>query len=171
MKEENNSSDNQVITPVFGASNRPSGRPEFEGAKAPQPGEVSAALGSDSIPFSGIPTSSAGAAPVNKKATKLSRAQLVEIEAKLSARDHAVLQVIKKYRFLTSDQIGRLYLTDTENDAHSKNCRQPPTRPESRKLSKVFEQAHHTMLSPDTYKPAFPMQFHPPEHSAQKTAV
>ena len=112
MKEDNNSSENQVMTPVFGPSNRPSGRREFEGAKAPQPGEDSAAFGSDSIPFSGIPTSSAGAAPVNKKSTKLSRAQLVEIEAKLSARDHAVLQAIKKYRFLTSDQIGRLYLAD-----------------------------------------------------------
>lgn len=112
MKNDNNSSEKQLATPVLGASNRPSRRPEFEDATEPEAGKTFATKGSDSIPFSGIPTSSAGAAPVNKKSTKLSRAQLVEIEAQLSARDHAVLQAIRKYRFLTSDQIGRLYLTD-----------------------------------------------------------
>ena len=112
MKDDNNLSGNQLLTSVLGASNRPSSRSEFKGAMEPQAGGESAGIGSDSIPFTGIPSSSAGAATVKKKTTKLSRAQLVEIEKLLTARDHAVLQAIKKYRFLTSDQIGRLYLTD-----------------------------------------------------------
>ena len=112
MKNDNNSSKNQLPTPVLDPSRRPSGRPEFEGGKAPQAGGTSEALGNDSIPISGIATSSAGAGAVNKKSTKPSRAQLIEIEAQLTARDHAVLHAIKKYRFLTSDQVGRLYMTD-----------------------------------------------------------
>lgn len=112
MKNDNNSSGNQLLTSVLGASNRPSSRSEFEGAMEPQAGGDFSPKGSDSIPFTGIPSSSAGAAQVKKKTTKLSRAQLVEIEELLTARDHAVLQAIKKYRFLTSDQIGRLYMTD-----------------------------------------------------------
>lgn len=112
MNEDHKPTQNQLSTPVSDPSNRPSNRSEFAGAKAPQPGGDSAAEGSGSIPFQGIPTSSAGAAPVKHKSTKLTRAQLVGIEGRLSARDHAVLQAIRKYRFLTSDQIGRLYITD-----------------------------------------------------------
>lgn len=112
MNEDHKISENQLSTPVFDPSRRPSGRTEFEGENAPQVGGDSSALGSDSIPISGIPSSSAGAGAVKKKSTKLTRAQLVEIEDQLTARDHAVLQAIKKYRFLTSDQIGRLYVTD-----------------------------------------------------------
>ena len=112
MNEDNINTKNQLVTPVLGASNRPSGRSEFEGAMEPQAGRAAEAFGSDSIPFSGIPSSSAGAAPVKNKTTKLSREQLIKIEDQLTARDHAVLQAIKKYRFLTSDQVGRLYMTD-----------------------------------------------------------
>lgn len=112
MNEDHKISENQLSTPVFDPSRRPSGRPEFEGENAPQVGGDSATLGSDSIPISGIPSQAAGAGAVKKKSTKLTRAQLVEIEDLLTARDHAVLQAIKKYRFLTSDQIGRLYMTD-----------------------------------------------------------
>lgn len=41
---------------------------------------------------------------------KMMRKELETIESKLSARDHAVLLALRKYRFLTSDQIGRLYV-------------------------------------------------------------
>lgn len=112
MNEYHNSAQNQLPTPVPGASNRPSNRSEFESGEMPETGGKFLAKGNGSIPFQGIPSPSAGAAPGRKKVTKLTRAQLERIEAHLTARDHAVLQAIRKYRFLTSDQIGRLYITD-----------------------------------------------------------
>ena len=109
MISNHNSSKNQLTTLDTEASNRPSHRSEFEGATEPEAGISSAAKGSDSIPFTGIPPSAAGAAAVKKKSTKLSREQLARIEAHLTARDLKVLEAIRKYRFLTSDQIGRLF--------------------------------------------------------------
>ena len=112
MKENHKASKNQLSTPVSGPSNRPSTRPEFGGEKVPETSEVSKTKGGGSIPLQGIASHSAAARPVKSKNTKLTRQQLEEIEARLSARDHAVLQAIRKYRFLTSTQIGRLYITD-----------------------------------------------------------
>ena len=110
--QDHNHAQSQPSTPVSVASNRPSARSEFEGSRMPAAGALSGNKGGESIPFSGIASHSAGAAPAHLKDTRISRQQLVGIEDKLSARDHAVLQAIRKYRFLTSDQIGRLYLTD-----------------------------------------------------------
>jgi len=112
MNEDHKTSKNQLSTPVAGASNRPSRRPEFETAKGTQPHGNLSAKGNGSIPIQGIASSPAGAGAVNSKTTRLTRQQLAEIEEQLSARDHAVLQAIRKYRFLTSSQIGRLYITD-----------------------------------------------------------
>lgn len=112
MKEYHNNAQNQLTTPDIPLSNRLSNRSGFEGEKAPQTGECDSTLGRDSIPDTGIVSPAASAEAVKKKTTKLSRAQLLEIEDRLSARDHAILQAIRQYRFLTSDQIGRLYLTD-----------------------------------------------------------
>lgn len=112
MKENHKASKNQLSTPVSDPSNRPSTRPEFGGEKVPETSEVSKTKGGGSIPLQGIASHSTAARPVKSKNTKLTRQQLEEIEARLSARDHAVLQAIRKYRFLTSTQIGRLYITD-----------------------------------------------------------
>ena len=110
MNKDHISGKNQSPVFVSEASNRPSLRREFEGEKTAKPSVEGASLGRSSIPLRGIPSSAAGAAP--QKIERFSRAQLVEIESQLSARDHAVLMAIRKYRFLTSDQIGRLYMTE-----------------------------------------------------------
>lgn len=112
MKEDNKTTNNQRLTPVSGESNRPSNHSEFESDKTPEACENTPAKGSDSPLIQGSPSLMAAGTPVNSKPTKLTRQQLVSIEAHLTARDHAVLQAIRKYRFLTTDQIGRLYVTD-----------------------------------------------------------
>ena len=99
-------STNNPNEPEKGLSNRPSYRFEEQRGKAPEASTSSPHKGDGSIPFTGIP-SGEGA---TKKSTRLSRQQLIAIEERLSARDHAVLMAIRKYRFLTSDQIGRLYI-------------------------------------------------------------
>ncbi len=112
MNEDHKTSKNQLSTPVFAPSNRPSLRPEFGGEEVAEASETFEAKGGGSIPLQGIASHPAAARPVKSKATKLTRQQLEEIEARLSARDHAVLQAIRRYRFLTSTQIGRLYITN-----------------------------------------------------------
>ena len=112
MNEDHKTSKNQLSTPVSSPSNRPSLRPEFGGEKVAGTSEISEAKGGGSIPLQGIASHPAAARPVKSKNTKLTRQQLEGIEARLSARDHAVLQAIRKYRFLTSTQIGRLYITN-----------------------------------------------------------
>lgn len=111
MNEDHKTSKNQLSTPVFAPSNRPSLRPEFGGEKVAEASETSRAKGDGSIPLQGIASHPAAARPVKCRSIKLTRQQLEEIEARLSARDHAVLQAIRRYRFLTSTQIGRLYIT------------------------------------------------------------
>ena len=102
---------NQLSAPVTEASNRPSRRSGFERENSAGPHGNSTAKGGDSIPFQGIPSHAAGLEPTRSKTMRLTRQQLIQIEAHLSARDHAVLQAIRKYRFLTSTQIGNLYIT------------------------------------------------------------
>ena len=111
MKSNNNNSENQAFTSVFTASARPSNRLYFKGAEMAKNSADKQNMGDDSIPFQGIPpNSAAGAAP--KKKTRLTRAQLEKLEERLSARDLSVLQALRKYRFLTSDQIGRLFFAN-----------------------------------------------------------
>ena len=102
---------NQLSVPATEASNRPSRRSGFERENGAGPCGNSTAKGGDSIPFQGIPSHAAGPEPTRSKTMRLTRQQLIQIEAHLSARDHAVLQAIRKYRFLTSTQIGNLYIT------------------------------------------------------------
>ena len=106
-----NDSEKQAATPENDPSHRPSSRPIFESQEAAEPGTVSATKGYGSIPLTGIASPKA-ARDVHYKNTRLTRAQLEQIEAHLTARDHAVLQAIRKYRFLTSAQIGTLYVTN-----------------------------------------------------------
>lgn len=108
MKQYNNNSEKQGFTSVFQASNRPSNHLDFESQKTAKESQSKHNLGSDSIPIQGIPPNSAAGATPKKKA-KLTRAQLVLLETHLSARDLSILQALRKYRFLTSDQVGRLY--------------------------------------------------------------
>ena len=117
MNEDHKPTENQLVTPVSGASNRPSNRSENLGAESRTVGGFSKNKGGDSIPLPGIPFRTARPALVNCDVTRLSRKQLLKIEEHLSARDHAVLQAVRRYRFLTSDQIGRLYVTDCSTKA------------------------------------------------------
>lgn len=110
MNEYHKTSENQLPTAVDRLSTRPSNRLEGQSQQGAQPSAAQQNKGADSIPFPGIPSQAAEATAVNPKSARLSRSQLEQIEAKLSARDHAVLQAIRKYRFLTSEQIGRLYV-------------------------------------------------------------
>ena len=97
MKQHHISSEDQAFTSAFKASNRPSSRFDFESQETATISQTMSSNGSDSIPFQGIPPNpAAGADP--KKKTRLTRAQLEK-----------VLQALRKYRFLTSDQVGRLY--------------------------------------------------------------
>ena len=111
MKPNNNNSENQAFTSVFVASNRPSNRLDFKGAEMAEECPDKQHKGGDSIPFQGIPPNSAAGADPKKK-TRLTRAQLEMLEERLFARDLSVLQALRKYRFLTSDQVGRLYFTN-----------------------------------------------------------
>lgn len=111
MKPNNNNSKNQTFTSVFSASNRPSNRLDFKGAEMAEDGADKQFKGGDSTPFQGIPPNSAAGAALNKK-IRLTRIQLEKLEECLSARDLSVLQALRKYRFLTSDQVGRLYFTN-----------------------------------------------------------
>lgn len=122
MNENDKTRKKQAIIPDAAPSHRPSSRSEFERGQTPEPSETNASLGSDSIPFLGIAFDSAGRRPVSSKTKKLSRIQLTEIEGCLTARDHAVLQTIRKYRFLTSTQVGNLFFTDcTTKTSRSRN--------------------------------------------------
>ncbi len=111
MKPNNNNSENQAFISVSTASNRPSNRLDFKGAVMAEDGTDKQYKGDDSIPFQGIPPNSAAGAAPDKK-TRLTRTQLEKLEERLSARDFSVLQALRKYRFLTSDQVGRLYFTN-----------------------------------------------------------
>lgn len=108
MKQDHISSENQGFTSVFRASNRPSNRLDFESDKTAKDSQNKRYNGDDSIPFQGIPPNSAADAAPEKK-TRLTRMQLERLEERLSARDLSVLQALRKYRFLTSDQVGRLF--------------------------------------------------------------
>ena len=120
MKEDENSQkkfcDICSKTPKFAsvkeASGRPSDHSEFKRQTSPASADKPSSLGSDSIPFLGIAFSPAPERPAISKAKKISRAELTKIESHLTARDHAVLVTIRKYRFLTSTQVGKLFFTD-----------------------------------------------------------
>lgn len=110
MNNNHNNSNKQVFTDVITASNRPSCRLDFKEEQTPGASPKSQVKGSDSIPYMGIPPNAADGAKVKK--TRLTRARLMELEEHLSARDLSVLQAIQKYKFLTSDQVGRLFFSN-----------------------------------------------------------
>ena len=112
MNDNHNMTEMQALTPETAPSSRPSSRLEFESEETPEPSAKDESLGSGSIPFLGIAFHSARSRPVGSKLKKLSRVQLTELEDRLTARDLAVLQTIRKYRFLTSSQVGSLFFTD-----------------------------------------------------------
>lgn len=111
MKSNNNNSENQAFISVSKASNRPSNRLDFKSAEVAKNCTDTQYNGDNSIPFQGIPPNSAAGADPKKK-SRLTRAQLEKLEERLSARDLSVLQALRKYRFLTSNQVGRLYFTN-----------------------------------------------------------
>lgn len=112
MNENHITTEKQAVTPDKAPSSRPSYRSELEGEGMPKGSAKDERLGSGSIPFLGIAFHSARSRPAGSKLKKLSRVQLTELEARLTARDLAVLQTIRKYRFLTSSQVGRLFFAD-----------------------------------------------------------
>lgn len=137
MKSNNNNSENQVFISVFAASNRPSNRMDFKGAEMAEAGAVKQNKGDDSIPFQGIPPNSAAGAAPDKK-IRLTRTQLERLEERLSARDLSVLQALRKYRFLTSDQVGRLYFTNCSTQTSQ-------TRNQNLLLRRLFD---HGLIRP-----------------------
>lgn len=114
MNLEHITHENQTKTPVIGASNRASCRSENEGAKNAIPADNPDANGSGSIPFTGIATTLASgtASRSESKNSSLTKTQLEKIKQRLTERDRSVLRAVRKYRFMTSDQIGRLYVTE-----------------------------------------------------------
>ena len=111
MKNDNIVSKKQGMTPENDPSLRSSPRSEFEPEPTAEGCENETALGSDSIPFLGIPFA-AGEPLVHSKHKKYRRGQLVKLEDKLTARDRAVMEALRKYRFLTSSQVGRIFFAD-----------------------------------------------------------
>lgn len=111
MKTDHITSKNQGLTPENDPSNRPSLRSEFEVAEASEGCAKADAFGSDSIPFLGIPFAT-GEPLVHSKKKKLRRKHLAELEDKLTARDRAVMEALRKYRFLTSSQVGRIFFSE-----------------------------------------------------------
>lgn len=112
MNENYKTTENQAVTPDTDPSHRPSGRPEFEGEEAAELGDHEGSLGSDSIPFLGIAFAEQPPRKAISKVKKLSRVQLTKLEELLTARDRNVLETIRKYRFLTSSQVGKLFFAD-----------------------------------------------------------
>ena len=121
----------QAMTPENQSSGRSSRRDEFEREQTAEERMVSLANGSDSIAYSAISTTMAEALSVaSAKATKasfdrtkrLARQHLLKLEEHLTAREHSVLITILKYRFLTSDQVGRLFFQScTTKTSRSRN--------------------------------------------------
>ena len=108
MNKDHIDSISQEFIPVPGASNRPSSRLDFEAKQTANKDQTIRNKGADAIPLSGIPPNTVGGAAPSKN-TRISRIQLVELEERLTARDLSVLQTLERYKFLTSDQVGRLY--------------------------------------------------------------
>lgn len=48
---------------------------------------------------------------------RLSRKKLIEIDSRLSDRDHEVLMTIRKYRYLMTGQVERLLFTEAANNS------------------------------------------------------
>lgn len=114
MNENHKTREKQAVTPVAEPSVRPSDRLGGEFEISAEKSGNSGFLGSDSIPVSGI-VSTRQQRPTHSGRKKKTRTQLLAIEKQLSARDHSVLETIQKYRFLTSDQIARMFFSDCAN--------------------------------------------------------
>lgn len=137
MNTYHNNKDNSEITSDKTTSNRSSNRLDFDLKQTAETSQTKSNTGSESIPFQGIPPSSAaGVAPTKK--VKLTRSRLCELEERLSARDLSVLQTILRYKFLTSDQVGRLYFD---------NCSTKTSRTRSQNLL-LKRLSDHGLLKP-----------------------
>ena len=112
MKDDHIYEKKQLSTPGDDPSNRPSNQVEFGGEEMPEPSEFAEFKEGDSIPYQGIASRKQAEEDSNSQNRKISKQQLIRIEGNLTGRDHEVLRALKKYRFMTSDQIGRLFVTD-----------------------------------------------------------
>ena len=82
----------------------------------PEPAQLSgfsAGNGGDSLPIQGSASSAAAETPERK--IRLSQTQLRDLSQRLSPRDKSILAALKKYRFLFTNQIQRLYFTESES--------------------------------------------------------
>ena len=82
----------------------------------PEPAQLSgfsAGNGGDSLPIQG--STSLAAAETPERKTRLSQSQLRDLSQRLSSRDKRILATLKKYRFLFTNQIQRLYFTESES--------------------------------------------------------
>lgn len=131
MNNNHKAGEKQAFTPENQSSRRSSRRPEFEREQTAEERLVSLANGSDSIAVSAISTpmaeamraASANATKASKDRTKrVARQQLIRLEERLTAREHSVLDTICRYRFMTSDQVGRLFFQScTTKTSRSRN--------------------------------------------------
>ncbi len=118
MDNDHKDGEKQVMTPENQSSGRSSHRLEFEGEQSAEESQLPSGKGSDSIAFSAIVSDMAEALErasdqaKSDKIRRLARDKLIKLEERLTARDHSVLDTIRKYRFLTSDQVGRLFFQD-----------------------------------------------------------
>ncbi len=110
--DDHNSKEKQLLTPNLDPSNRPSDRIGLDQAKEPNSRETEQPETHDSIPYTGIASQPPAEDPSNSKNRKITRQQLYRIEENMTGRDHEVLRALSKYRFLSSDQVGRLFVTD-----------------------------------------------------------
>ena len=123
MNNDFNAPEKQGNTPVFQPSSRSSHRSEFEAEETAEERLIALVKASDSISVPEIVETQPGA-EVDQNANKrkdsvkppscdtrhrINEKQLVELLGRLSARDLNVLQTVRKYRFMTSDQVGRLF--------------------------------------------------------------
>lgn len=107
MKPNEINSEKQVKTPIIPPSDPPSNHDNFGSKETAGESQNRVDKGDGSIPITGIPPNAAG---IKKK--RMTRAQLEELQERLTARDSSVLEAIQKYRFMTSSMIGRLYFNN-----------------------------------------------------------
>lgn len=121
MKNDNISEIKQLPPEAEKLSDRSSDHDEELGAASPEPRGAGESFGGESIAYPAIASPVGAAAGAPKKATpapasrSMSSKALSTLSGRLPDRDKDILRALKKYRFLTTAQIERLFMTDTVN--------------------------------------------------------
>ena len=105
MISEHKITENQGQDPIEGQTNRPTNRDGEPSARSPDVAASSGKLGDGSI------ADSDSSSPSQPRQT-IGRRRLEELSKMLSDRDWKILKSLRKYRFLLTGQIQRLYFFD-----------------------------------------------------------